>query len=257
MGFKGQWVRYLSLIWELSVSEFKMRYRGSVLGFLWSLLNPFFILLTLYLVFHVFMNITIPNYELYLLLGIILWGFFVKGTMIGLTSIVARAHLIKKVYFPREIIVVSVCLTELYSTFCNLFVFGLLLVVLKPEISYTIIFFPIVLLKEFILIVGVSLGLSALFVIYRDMLQIWEVLTQAGFWLTPIVYSINLVPAEYLKIYLLNPITIVIASSRDLLIYNSMVDPVGLFTGFWYYLLILAIGYIIFHHYEPRFAEEV
>ena len=250
-------MRHLSLIWGLSVSEFKLKYRGSVLGFLWSLLNPLFILLTLYVVFHIFMNITIPNYELYLLLGIVLWNFFVKGTMIGLSAIVGRGALIKKVYFPREIIVISLCLTELYSALCNLIVFGLLLLVLKPALSYSMFFFPLVLLKEFILIIGVSLALSALYVFYRDVLQIWDVLVQAGFWITPIVYSINIIPEKYLTLYMLNPISIVIVSSRDLLIYQKTVSILGFFTGFGYYLLILIIGYLIFRHFEPRFAEEV
>jgi lipopolysaccharide transport system permease protein len=250
-------MRHLSLIWGLSIAEFKMRYRGSVLGFFWSLLNPFFMLLTLYVVFHTFMNITIPDYELYLLLGIILWNFFVKGTMLGLGSIVGRGAMIKKVYFPREIIVVSVCLTELFTTACNLIVFGVIMLFLKPGISYTMLFFPLVLLKEFMLIVGVSLALSALYVYYRDMLQIWEVVTQAGFWLTPIVYSLTLVPASYLWLYMLNPVSIVIVSSRDMLIYHHIGSLPGFFIGFGYYFIILAAGYLIFRHYEPMFAEEV
>ncbi len=250
-------VRYLSLIWGLSIAEFKLKYRGSVLGFLWSLLNPLFMLLTLYVVFHTFMNITIPQYELYLLLGIILWTFFVKGTMLGLGSIVGRGSMIKKVYFPREIIVVSVCLTELFTTICNLVVFGAILLILNPVVSQTMLFFPFVLLKEFILIVGMSLALSALYVYYRDMLQIWEVVVQAGFWLTPIVYNINLVPAAYLWVYMLNPVAIVIVSSRDLLIYHNIGSISGFFLGFGYYLAILVVGHLIFRHYEPWFAEEV
>jgi lipopolysaccharide transport system permease protein len=252
-----QWIRHLSLIWGLSISEFRLKYRGSVLGFLWSLLNPLFTLLTLYIVFHIFMNITIPNYELYLLLGVILWNFFVKGTMIGLTSIVGRGAIIKKVYFPREILVVSLCLTELYTTICNLAVFGLITLIVKPGLSYTMLFFPLVLLKEFMLIVGASLALSALYVYYRDMLQIWEVIVQAGFWLTPIVYSISLVPKEYFGVYMLNPVSQVIVSSRDLLVYQSAPNILGFALGFLYYALILAAGYVIFRHYEPKFAEEV
>ncbi|MCX6695644.1 MAG: ABC transporter permease [Candidatus Altiarchaeota archaeon] len=248
---------YLSLIWGLSMSEFKLRYRGSVLGFLWSLLNPLFILLTLYVVFHVFMNVTIPNYELYLLLGIVLWNFFARGTMIGLTSIVGRGSMIKKVYFPREIVVLSLCLTELYTTICTLAMFFVILLVLKPEFSYTMLLFPLVILKEFLLILGISLGLSALYVYYRDIVQIWDVVLQAGFWVTPIVYSLSIVPEKYLSLYMLNPIAIVIVSSRDLLIYQTPSPLVGLLAGFAYYIAIFAIGYFIFHRLEPRFAEEV
>ena len=250
-------MRHLSLAWGLSVSDFKLRYRGSVLGFLWSLLSPLFTLLTLYVVFHTFMNITIPHYELYLLLGVILWNFFVKGTSIGLASIVGRGQLIKKVYFPREIIVLSLCLTELYTTVCNLVVFGIILLALNPGISYVVLIFPLVLAKEFLLILGISLALSALYVFYRDMTYIWEVLVQAGFWLTPIVYSTSIVPEKYLWLYMLNPVTIVIASSRDLLIYSKAPDLIGLILGFSYYIGILAAGYLVFRHYEPRFAEEV
>jgi len=251
------WMGYLSLIWGLSLSEFKLKYRGSVLGFLWSLLNPLFILLTLYVVFHIFMNVTIPNYELYLLLGIVLWNFFVKGTMIGLTSIVGRGAMIKKVYFPREIIVLSLCLTELYSALCSLIVFGVILLILKPGLSASMLLFPLILLKEFLLIMGVSLALSALYVYYRDILQIWEVVVQAGFWATPIVYSISIIPPKYYQMYMLNPMSIVVVSSRDALIYGQAGNLPGLLLGFGYYLLIFLAGYIIFRHYEPRFAEEV
>jgi lipopolysaccharide transport system permease protein len=250
-------MRHLSLIWGLSFSEFKLRYRGSALGFLWSLISPLFTLVTLYVVFHLFMKIDIPDYELYLLLGVILWNFFVRGTTLGLSSIVSRGPLIKKVYFPREIVVLSLCLTELYTAVCTIAVFGIIFAVLKPALSATILLFPLVLLKEFLLIAGISLGLSALYVFYRDIAYIWEVVVQAGFWLTPIVYSTEIVPAKYLGAYMLNPMAIVIASSRDLLIYGKAAEPLGFIAGFAYYLAILAAGYLIFRHYEPRFAEEV
>ncbi|MBU0762463.1 MAG: ABC transporter permease [Candidatus Altiarchaeota archaeon] len=247
----------ISLSWELSKTELKLKYRGSILGFLWSLLNPFFTLLTLYIVFHMFMRLDIPNYELYLLLGIVLWTFFVKGTLSGLAAIVSKGPIVKKIYFPREILVFSTCLSEFISLIFNLVVFFAMLFLVKPELATSFIYFPFLLLKLFLLVFGLALALSALQVYYRDIQQIWEVLTQAGFWLTPIIYDISIVPQQYVTIYLLNPVTIIIVSARNLLIYQQTPDLIGFMSGYLYYILILAAGYYIFTHYEPRFAEEL
>ena len=247
----------VNLIWELAYADFKLRYRGSFLGFLWSLLNPLFLLGTLYLVFSVFMRFQIPNYSLFLLLGIVLWQFLSESTSEGLDVILVNPSLIKKVYFPREIIILGKVLNKMLITVCNLAVFFLFTLVLGITPTIDILYFLFTMLSAFLVILGAVLALSSLYVFFRDVIHIWQVALQAGFWLTPIVYDVSMAPAKYRIFFEFNPMSRIIMTSREILIYHTTPSLFHMGVTFLMSFVIFIVGYFIFLRLEPRLADVV
>ncbi|MFH0860563.1 MAG: ABC transporter permease [Candidatus Altiarchaeota archaeon] len=246
---------YLPLIRELAWTDFKLRYNRSILGFLWSLLKPLLMLVTLYLVFHVLMRWDIQNYELFLLLGIVEWNFFVEGTLNSMNNILAKGNLIKKVYFPREFVVLSSCLSSSLTFALNLAVFFAFMLALDVMPGWQAMMMPVLVVELFILVLGLSLALSALYVMYRDMVHIWEVLLQVGFWVSPIVYSVDVIPERYVKWYMLNPIARVIKDSRDAVISHGIPSLRHMTITLVICLVILAAGYAMFRKLSPKIPE--
>jgi lipopolysaccharide transport system permease protein len=215
-------------------------------------------------------NKSIENYPLFLLLGIIGWGFFDKATSFSLGSIVGKPQLVKKIYFPREVLVISACLTALMMSLIEFIVFGIFLLGLNLLYylsiygsnyifpNWAILIFPVILIIEFFLTLGVSMVISSLNVIWRDVQWIWPVVMQAGFFLTPIMYSMDIlkgVPMAWVLQF--NPMTAILNSMRF-----SLINTPASLTGDMVYatliaLILLAAGWLIFYKLEPRFGEEV
>lgn len=248
---------YRQLIWQLAWSEFKLRYKNSVLGYFWSLLEPLLMLTVLYYVFSHLMKMQIENYQLFLLLGIIIWNFLSRATTIGMNSIVGKPSLIKKIYFPRDIFVISSCITALLMSVFESIVFVLFMMYFKVPLSIYIVQAPIILICLLILSIGLALALAALNVLYRDVQFIWAVLLQAGYFATPIMYPVDIFPANLRSIVLLNPLARVIVAARDTIIYSSPIQMGDLtFMGIAA-IVFLFTGYVIFNKIESRFAEEI
>ncbi|OPY20178.1 MAG: ABC-2 type transporter [Methanomethylovorans sp. PtaU1.Bin093] len=248
---------YRQLIWQLAWSEFKLRYKNSVLGYFWSLLEPLLMLTVLYYVFSHLMKMQIENYQLFLLLGIIIWNFLSRATSIGMNSIVGKPSLIKKIYFPRDIFVISSCLTALLMSVFESIVFVLFMIYFKVSLSIYVLQAPVILICLLVLSVGLSLALAALNVLYRDVQFIWAVLLQAGYFATPIMYTVEVFPADLRSIALLNPIARVIIAARDTIIYSSPMQTNDLIFMAVAAIVFLFAGYFIFNRIEPRFAEEI
>lgn len=248
---------YRDLIWKLSWGEFKLRYKNSVLGYFWSLLEPLLMLTVLYFVFSNLMKVQVEHYQLFLLMGIILWNFLSRSTTIGMFAIVGRPDMIKKIYFPRDIFVISSCVTALLMSIFESIVFFIFMAVFRVPISLNIIYAPLILIFLFTLALGISMTLSALNVYYRDVQFIWDVLMQAGFFATPILYSMDILPETFQKIVLLNPMSRIIISARETVIYSTPASPEDLLFMFASSVLFLIIGYAVFSRLEPGFAEEI
>jgi lipopolysaccharide transport system permease protein len=248
---------YRNLIWQLAWSEFKLRYKNSILGYFWSLLEPLLMLLVLYVVFSNLMRVQVEYYQLFLLLGIILWGFFSRATTIGMFSIVGKPNMVKKIYFPRDIFVISSCITALLMSIFESLIFIMFMVFFRVPISINLVYVPLILLFLFIISLGFSLILSALNVFYRDVQFIWQVLLQIGYFGTPILYTIDIFPKYLQKFVLLNPIARILISARDTIIYSSPAKIEDLLFMFLSSIAFLLVGYIIFSRLEPRFAEEI
>jgi lipopolysaccharide transport system permease protein len=208
-------------------------------------------------VFSTLLKFNIENYPVFLLPALLAWRFFSISTTMSLWSIIGNASLVTKVYFPRWLLVLSSNLANLIGSLLEFAVLLPLLMVLGMKLTLLIFLLPVFLILEFILIIGVSMPLAALNVYYRDIHQIWDITLQAGFFLTPIIYSISLIPKNYVFLYSLNPITRIIESIRKILSYNILPNPLDFTIPILGTLFLVIIGYFIFHRLEPRFAEEI
>ena len=248
---------YLTLV--MAITDFKLKYDNSVLGYFWSLLKPLLMFGTLYIVFSVFVRWDVENYKLYLLLGIILWNFLAEVTLNSMVFLEGRAPILKKIYFPRWIIVIACSLTALLTLLLNMIVFFIFFVLSGTQFSISIFMLPLYLLELYVLVVGLALFLCALFPKFRDVHHIWEVFVQLGFWITPIVYPIVIVPAKYHSLIFLNPVARIIQGCRQ-----ALIGPTGEFLAFKNHIIIIStavcffvIGLGLFNKLSRSFAEDL
>lgn len=256
VGF-SQLFSYKDLIKNLVSRDFKTRYKRSYLGILWSLLNPLLLILVYTLAFDYIMKIRVKDFPMFFMCGYLPWSYFSSGIMISLASLSDSGYLIKAVYFPREIVPLSIvlsCLLHFLITF--IFVFPILLIYgYLPHGSYLVL--PVIILLQTIFLFGLSLCLSSIHVFFRDLRYIMEVLLMAWFWLTPVVYPISLIPEKYLFFYKLNPMTLFVTAYREVLLNGMLPMP-----KHWAALLlatagVLALGYLLFLRIQKRLAEEI
>lgn len=245
------------LIYNFSIMDLKIRYRNSVLGFLWTILEPLLILTILYLVFTNIFNNEIENFPLYILLGLILWNMFSKGTTIGLNSLVARSGIITQIYFPREIPAISASLTSLYMIFFELIVFGIFMAAFQFVPTITILILPLIILLLFVLVIGVNLGLSVLNARFKDIQFIWTVVIQAGFFLTPIFYKFEILPEELQKILYFSPMVHIVEMAHDVTLYDKIPSSDTIIMAIITSFSVLVLGYVIFRKMEPRVIEDL
>lgn len=256
---------YGNLIKTISVTDFKLKYEGSILGYLWSLVKPLLLFTVLYFVFtRVFkLGAGIPHYPVYLLLGIVLWTYFLETSISCLLAIVGKRELIRKVYFPRVILIFSNSLTSLLTLLANLVIVFVFMVFNRVIPTWHIIFIPFLIFELYIFVVGVGLILSSLYVKFRDISHIWEVVTQALFYATPILYSPTILPGVFKKILMLSPLAQIIQDMRFSLI-SDQTFTVWRILGFPYVIvpyllpiLVFGLGIYIFENMAAKFAEEV
>lgn len=256
------------LLGELTKTDFKLRYQGSVLGYMWAVIKPLLMFAILYVVFAKILRFgnEIPHYPVYLLTGTVLWNFFVECTQQGIHSIEQRGDLIRKISFPKYIVVVSATSTAVINVainICVVVVFALINGVM-PSFSWLMII-PL-LLELYLFALGISLLLGAINVKYRDISSIWEVLTQALFYAVPVIYPLSMVMNSSVvaaKIIMINPVAQVIQDARYNLITTETATGWGI-SGVWWGLLTLAIvlilliiSIIFFQKRAEHFAEEV
>lgn len=240
-----------ALLLELVRTDFKLKYQGSVLGYAWSLLRPLLLFSILYVIFALVLGTgqDIEHFPVYLLLGVVLWTFFADMTTQSLGSIVSRGDLIRKIRIPRWMIVVSSSVSALINLGLNLVVVAIAMVVNGVQLEATILLLPFILAEVYILALGVSLFLSAAFVKYRDITYIWEVLLQAGFYLTPILYSMTFITSvTFQKIQLLNPMAQAIQDARFVAITHDsdVITASRIFNGGLYVVIPFAIVAVVF-----------
>lgn len=261
--------RNRAILREMISTDFKVRYQGSVLGYVWSLLRPLLMFGILYIVFVYIFNINdgVPHLGVYLLLGIILWNFFVETTMIGMSSVVSRGDLIRKISIPRYLVVLSSSASAFINLALNLCVVTIFALIdgLRPSADWLLM--PVLVAELFAFSTAVAFLLAALFVKFRDLTYIWEVATQAGFYGTPILYAItttsSLVPLKFQKLLLLNPMGQIIQDARHVFVTNTTVT--GWMILPWYYavvplVLIVVIAVVAVTYFKKQskyFAENI
>lgn len=257
------------LLKELVITEFKLRYQGSVLGYLWSLLRPIFLFIILYFVFVYFLRIgsDIPHWPVALLLGIVMWNFFTEVTNNGLLSIVERGDVIRKINFPKYVILLSSSISAFINLLLNLVVIGVFMAINGVELSWSALLSPLYIIEIFLFALGLAFILSTIYVRLRDMNYIWEIIMQALFYASAIIYPLAMVMEKsdaIAKIMLLNPVAQAVQDIRHVLI--STHNPT-LFTLTGDVLLSMApialvivvavFGMWLFKKRSPYFAEEV
>lgn len=249
--------RNLRIFWRIALSDFKLRYNNSVLGYLWTLIKPLVLFGVLYVVFSFFMRFPVENYALNLLLGVILWNFFVEATSIGLQAFVSKSNLITKIYFPRYLIVLASTTTSLLTLLLNLLIFFAFLAYSNLGFSWLMLSLPFYLLLMYFFTLGMAFMLSVLYVSFRDLSHIWEVLLQIFFWLTPVVYTIEVVPATYHPWIFLNPIAGIIESLREIFIHNQTLSLNSHLYIVFAVTLCFAVGLFIFNKMQATLAEKI
>lgn len=223
--FLKQVEKYTPLIKELVSRDLKVKYRRSVLGYLWSLLNPLLMMTVMTLVFSYMFRFDIPNYPLYLICGQTLWVFFNESTNMAMFSIVQNASLIKKVYIPKYIFPVSRVFSSFVTLSFSLVAIIIVMLVTGAQFYWTALLFFIPLFLLFLFASGVSLILSALSVQFRDVTHLYSVMTLGWMYLTPIFYPMSAIPEEVAVYIMANPITGYINFFRSLVLYGSF--PAG------------------------------
>lgn len=248
---------YKEMLKNLTSYDLRTRYKGSFFGFLWSFLNPLLLLSVYYMVFSSVMRIDIDYYFLYMFIGLLPWTMFQSSVLIGVNSIITNSNLIKKIYFPREVIPLSV----LFSGIIN-YLFGLLIIIpflflLDLNFFRILIWFPFVVITQSLFTLGLIFLLSALNVFFRDIAHILSIFMTAWFYFTPVVYPKTMIPPKMENFFSLNPMKLFIDVYHDIFYYNSQPTIMGACMCVGVALLSLIIGWIVFSKLQGRFAEEV
>ena len=221
--------KHRELLINLAIQDLKVRYKNALIGFGWTLLSPLAMMVIFVLVFRLVFRIRIENYPVFLLSGLFPWTFFTSSVSEATTSIVSRANLIKKTYFPREVIPISITLAKLVNFLLSLIVLFAFILIYKIPLTATTLWLPVIILIQLILATGVSLIVSSLHVCYRDIRYLMEILLMLWFYVTPVVYSLDMVREPLIKrhlfhLYNLNPMVGVISGYHKILLYGERPD---------------------------------
>ena len=267
--YRYSWI----LLRELVKTDFKLRYQGSMLGMAWSVLKPLMLFAVMYVVFVRFLRFGagIPHFAVSLLLAQTLWAFFQEATSQGMQAIVGRGDLLRKLKFPKYIVVVSSTVSALINLVISLFVVLIFMIVNGVEFRPTILLFPLVVVELYIFALGIAFLLSTMFVRFRDIGHIWDVIMQAWFYATPIIYPLTqLINVGWLSIaklvLMLNPIAQIIQDARYLVV-TTQTETIWGLVGQQCWLLkliplliiaiVLLVGVTVFRCRSPYFAEEL
>ncbi len=246
---------YRDLIFELLRKEIKVRYKNNILGYAWSILNPLAQALVFFVAFQYIFKVKIENYVLFLILGLFPWQWFLNSVVASSVSMISNANLIKKTVFPREYIVYAGVLNDMVHFVLSLPVLGLFLIIYHQPIYFPhIILFPVLVLVQLFIILGISLLVASVNVFFRDLERLIAILLNMLFYATPIIYALGMIPDSLKFIIYLNPLALLIINYRDIFLFGAVNWPY-----FWlsivYAVGIFLFGYVTFNRLKPRFAE--
>ena len=249
---------YRLMIYSLVKRDLRGKYKGSVLGFMWTFVNPLLQLLVYNMVFSIIMKAGVDKFYLYLFVGLIPWLFFSAAITGGSTCIIAQKDLIKKIRFPREIIPISFVTSQFVNMLLSFIVVIIVSVVSGVKLTVGgILCLPVIMLVEYMMALGIALISSSLTVYFRDLEHILAIVAMAWLYATPICYPETMVPEKYLSLYRLNPVTPVVNAYRDVLYYGKTPDLTTLLLATGIGLITIILGVLIFGKLQRRFAEEL
>ena len=248
---------YRALIQALVVRDLKSRYRGSLLGFLWTFLNPILLMATYTLIFSVYMRVEMEHYAVFLMTGLLPWLWFSSSLQMGATSVLDGGGLLKKVFFPPQVLPTVVVLTNFANLLFSLpLLFGFLLLY-GVRVGWTLVALVPLLMIQLVLTYGLTLIVAAVTVHYRDVAQLLTNFLTVWFFVSPVLYPAHLVPPEFAALLTLNPVAPLLMGYQNVLLHNSFPSwgPVGVAVGVAVGAIVL--GMLVFNHFRWTFAEEV
>ena len=237
--------------------EIRGKYKKSFLGILWSFLNPLLMLMVYAIIFPIILKSPEKNYVMFLMTALIPWTFFTTVVTQGASTIVANGNILKKVYFPREILPISTVTSGLVNFLISCIIIFFFLIFTGIGFSKYILLLPFIILIEYLFLLGVVFILSSVTVYLRDLEHIIGVVIQALFYGTPIVYSLTTIPEKFMWVFHFNPMATIVQGYRDILYYQVMPNMNSLFIIFILSLVLVFLGYHIFNHLQKNFAEEL
>lgn len=250
-------LKFKPLLSELISRDIKIKYRKSVLGVLWTLLNPLLMMIVLSVVFSNLFKFDIDNFPLYLLSGQIIFNFYNDSTSSAMSAIIGNAALIKKVYVPKYLFVIS----RVFSSFINLMAsftaLMLVMVATRAELHWTVILSLVPLALLMVLSLGIGLILAALTVKFRDIMHLYSVFTTVLMYLTPVIYPMSILPEWLEKIVLLNPLTNILMMFRDVMINNTLFDVWSLVIAVAETALFMILGLYVFYKNQDQFILNI
>ena len=246
-----------SILFNFAVTVLKVRYRNSILGVLWSVIEPLLMLSVLFFVFSTMFKFDIPNFPIYLLLGIIVYNCFKNATTFALSSLSNRSALITQIYFPRSIPGLSAGITSAIMLVCELAVLGIFMASFQFIPPITILLLPLVLALELLLVFGIALPLSVLNVKFKDTEFLWGVVVSAGFFLTPIFYQFDMLPETIRNVLQFSPMVQIVTMAHHVVLYGTLPSVNTILYAVGSISAITVIGYLIFRKYQARIAEDM
>lgn len=249
--------KFKNLVYNLVSRDLKVKYKGSILGFFWSLLNPLIMLIVYTVAFKYIIRIRVENFPLFFLCGFLPWTFLSLSLSMAVSSIKDNANLVKKVYFPREILPLSIVLSNLVQFLLTFVILIPALFLFKIQLGFPLLFLPLLIIFHIAFTLGLAYILSALYVFFSDVRHLLEIFLQIWFWLTPIIYPVNFVPERFQSLYRLNPAVLFVESYRNSLLYNKWISFSELILLFLIGFVFLILGHLVFNRYNKKFAEEI
>jgi lipopolysaccharide transport system permease protein len=254
---------YRELLLSLTKKELKVKYRGSALGFLWSLLNPILTMLVYSFVFSIVLRAGIEQFAIFLICALLPFNFLSNSVNYGTGSIIGNSNLVNKIYFPREILPLSIVMANLINFFLELVALFIVLGFMGYKFYIYLYLLPVVIFFQFFLVVGMTLLVSALNVFFRDLQHLITIIMMVWFFGTPIIYPLGMVPPQYQYIIKINPMTIYTSYYRNIFYFikypesGGFPSPVETLIALAITFIIFFLGYFVFKKLEYRFAEEI
>lgn len=249
--------RYRDLLWSLVQRDLTVRYKRSVLGFLWTMLNPLLTMIVLTIVFSTFFRFEFQHFAVYLLSGLLLWNFFAQSTTQAIHNLLWAGSLVNKIYLPKPIFVISALLVGLVNLVLALIPLALIMLISQHRFSPALLFLPIPIALVFVFALGVGLFVTTLAIFFVDVVDIYQVGLMVLFYLSPIIYPLSILPEQYLPFVKLNPMYYFLQLFRQP-IYDGTIPEVGLvWRAALIALVALMVGWWFFTKKADEFAYRV
>ncbi|MEG6522877.1 ABC transporter permease [Desulfotomaculum sp. 1211_IL3151] len=248
---------YREMLKNLVKRDLRTRYKGSALGFLWTFINPLLQLVVYSFLFSTILRMNVEKYPMFLFVALLPWVYLATTTQVGANLIIANNNMVKKIYFPREILPISIAVSGFINLALSLLVAMAALLVFKIPLTINLVALPIVMVIQFFFTLGVTFIISSINVYMRDIEHLWGIFVMAWFYITPIVYPMEMVPNAYQKYFFLNPAALMVSAYRDILYRGVFPNLLHLISFFILSVIILGFGYYLFKRLEKDFAEVV